>query len=249
MHRLATIKLSSPVIKIVNQADHAEVQYLDTQGQVHQVNAKYVVFSAQLKQAPRVIDGMTAQAPEQAALMTNLGYAHYSVHGVEVNGHPYKGAYDTWVHANDYTENDFTDFILGDWVASGGYKKTPSNSDTDIFTIYDPQPQSALGHYTTEDAARLAASAVDRLLDVAQPIFDPAVTSDPDWKNKTINTVYTNMWPFSVHIAEPGHYINKVKVMRKAFGRVFFASNNWVRRPLRKPCSAVTAAPTTCSST
>lgn len=223
---LATIRTSTPVIKIVNQPDHVEVQYLD-QGKVHQVNAQYVVFSAQLKQAPKVIEGFTQQAPEQAALMANLGYSHYSVHGVEIKGHPFTklGAYDTWMHATDYTTADPTDFILGRWVQTHGFKPVP-NDDTDILTIYHPLPQSAMGHYSAEDAAKIAAYGTERVLDEAQPIFDPAFTADPDWKNKSVVSITTNVWPYSCHIAEPGHYINKVKIMRKNFGRVFFANNN-----------------------
>jgi phytoene dehydrogenase-like protein len=223
---VATIKTSSPVVKIVNQPDHVEVQYLE-QGKLHQVNAQYVVFSSQLKEAPALIEGFAAQAPEQAGLMSSLGYSHYSVHGVEIKGHPYtkKGAYDTWMHAKDYSMADPSDFILGRWIETHGFKTVPTD-DTDILTIYHPLPQSAIGHYSVDDAAKLAAAATDRVLDEAQPLFDPAFSADPDWKNKNVISVTTNMWPFSIHIAEPGHYINKAKILRKNFQRVFFASNN-----------------------
>lgn len=32
---------------------------------------------------------MTKDAPEQARLMQDLGYSHYSVHAVKVKGHPF----------------------------------------------------------------------------------------------------------------------------------------------------------------
>jgi phytoene dehydrogenase-like protein len=223
---LATIKVSSPVVKITNQSDHADVRYVQN-GELHSVRGQYVIFAAELKFAPRIIDGLTEQSPAQAGLMSTLGYAHYSVHNVEVQGHPYKGAYDTWSHASDYTDADPTDMITGRWLELHGYKKKPLDSDTtDVFTIYHPLPQSALGNYSKEQAAQIAAAGVGRIFDLYKPLFDPSFTSPPDWKTKNIISVTTNPWPFSVHIAEPGHYSYKVNILKKAFGRVIFAHNN-----------------------
>ncbi len=223
---LVTIKVSSPVVKITNQADHVDIRY-SQDGEIHEVKAKYVVFAAQLKSAPKIIDGFAEKSPQQAALMSNLGYSHYSVHGVEIKGHPYRGAYDTWMHPVDYEENDPTDFILGRWVETHGFKKKlASTDDTDILTIYHPLPQEYLGAYSKEQAAQIAAEGTERVLNEAKQVFDPAYTSSPTWKNDSVISITTNMWPFSVHIAEPGHYISKVKILRKSFERVFFAHNN-----------------------
>jgi hypothetical protein len=174
-----------------------------------------------------VIDGFAEQAPEQAKLISELGYSHYSVHGVEIKGHPYvkNGSYDTWMHAKDYSDSDPTDFILGRWVATRGYKDFPKDNK-DILTIYHPLPQRVLGHYSAAEAAEIAATAVDRVLDEARPYFEPSFTADANWKNKNVISVSTNLWPYSVHIARPHYYTDKVKILRKPFGRVFFANNN-----------------------
>lgn len=35
---------------------------------------------------------------------------------MHVKGHPYRATYDTWTRASDYTEDDFTDVIIGRWM-------------------------------------------------------------------------------------------------------------------------------------
>jgi hypothetical protein len=41
-----------------------------------------------------------------------------------------------------------------------------------------------------------------------------------------VRSVETSRWPYSIHIAKPGHFIVEAKVLRRPLGRIFFANNN-----------------------
>jgi hypothetical protein len=217
---------SAPVGSIVNFDDHAEVTYA-YEGQNHRVHARYVIWAAQLHGAVKAIQDFNEKAPEQAGLMSALGYADYSVHNVKTKGHPYRASYDTWVWQPDSTVDQFTDFILGRWMDPEihGYLKyrdykTDPPDDLGVFTIYHPLPPSYVGRgYTKEQATQIAQDAVDRLVNVIMPIAAPGHPVN-------VTSVETNRWAYSVHIAEPGHYLNKAKILRQRFGRVFFGHNN-----------------------
>ncbi|MGZ3672581.1 MAG: FAD-dependent oxidoreductase [Bdellovibrionota bacterium] len=226
-HDNVSLQASSPVLHIKNGADGVDTTYAQN-GKAYSVHSKYLVFAAQLKFAPRIIDGFAAGAPEQAALMSSMAYSDYSVHAVEVKGHPYRLTYDTWTRATDANDHDFTDFILGRWMdpSLNGYdgfrdfkSDPPGNS---IITIYHPLPLGFTGSgYDDHQAKLVAAHAVSRLLQIYSPFLAQ------NYKTKfEILGVQTSRWPFSVHVAVPGHFIKKVKIMRKPFGRVFFGNNN-----------------------
>jgi phytoene dehydrogenase-like protein len=218
---------SSPVVKITNQLDGVEVQYVND-GKLMSVRAKYVVYAAQLKFAPKIIEHFAEDAPEQASLMAGMQYANYSVHAVEVKGHPYRGSYDTWTWQPSSTVEDFTDVILGRWLdptieGYNGYRDykadPPGNA---IMTIYHPLPLSKTGQgYTDEQAKSIAHYAVDRMLELYNPMLQERYHTQFD-----VLSVQTSRWPFSVHVAVPGHFSKKVKIMRRPFGRVYFGNNN-----------------------
>jgi hypothetical protein len=218
---------ASPVVKVVNGTNGVDTLYLSA-GHNVKVHSQYVVYAAQLKFAPRIIQGFAAGAPEQAALMSSMAYSDYSVHAVEVKGHPYRLTYDTWSNPTGATKDDFSDFILGRWMdpALNGYQgyrdfvtDPPGNS---IITIYHPLPLGYVGKgYTDAQAKATASHAVDRLLEIYNPVLEA------NWKTHfDVIAVQTSRWPFSVHVATPGHFLKKAKVMRKPFGRVFFGNNN-----------------------
>lgn len=227
--KLATLLTKSPAIRIVPGPDKTEVSYLHN-GNVHLAKAKYVVFAAQLKVAPKVIEGFAAESPNQAQLMSQLGYSHYSVHALHVEGHPFRATYDTWIRASDYTDNDPTDLILGRWMdpkmrGYEGYRdfqKDPEDS-RNIISIYQPLNQSwmANGAYNDEKAIEAARTATIRIEEIYSKL--PNTLYRGPMKIKKIET---SRWPYSVHIAGPGHYIEKAKILRKPFKTVFFANNN-----------------------
>jgi hypothetical protein len=194
-----------------------------------EAKAKYAVYAGQLKFAPQLIEDFKKDAPEQADLMSGLEYSHYSVHIVRTKGHPYRAAYDTWTRSADYTEKDFTDVILGRWMNPdiNGYEgmrdfsKNPPD-DNGVFTIYHPLPLTDVGEgYDEQQAKDIARYAVDRLLEQYNPMLAATWGSHID-----VVSVVTNRWPFSVHLARPGHFIHKVKIMRRPFHHVVFGNNN-----------------------
>jgi phytoene dehydrogenase-like protein len=223
-----SIRLRAGVTTIDPDKNDVTVTYVKN-GHAYRAHAKYAVHAAQLKLAPKIIRGFAEREPEQAKIFTDLDYAHYSVHAVIVKGHPYRATYDTWTHAADYTDDDFTDVILGRWMdpTINGYKgmrtfKKNPGDEAGIFTIYHPLPPKWIGSgYTQDQAESIAEHAVDRLLELYSPLLSTR------WHTKIkVRAVETNRWPFSVHVAAPGHFSKRVKIMRKPFGRVFFANNN-----------------------
>jgi hypothetical protein len=223
---LATIATKAPVAQIVSFDETAYVK----DGTTHLAHSKYVVFAAQLKIAPKVIKGFATDSPAQVSLINSLGYSHYSVHVLYVAGHPYRATYDTWLRPADYTDEDPTDMILGRWMdpkilGYEGYRDFTKNPDDDkgIFTIYHPLSQKWLadGAYSDEKAAEVARSAASRLDDLLSKL-PPSLFRGP----LDIKKIETNRWPLSVHIAAPGHYIERVRTLRKPYRRIFFASNN-----------------------
>ncbi len=245
--KIAVIRTKATVTRIQNFEDHVVVSY-NKDGESHQVEAKYAVFSAQLRLAPKIIEGL--EGTEQGDYMAGLTYAHYSVHAVFVKGHPYRATYDTWVNGDEYTDADrvrhekdcaddpkskkcigdaFTDVILGRWMdprikgyeGMRTFKKNPHDDDG-IMTIYHPLPASEVGQgYDDETAREFAERAVQRMVD----LWPPALGKKKLGRKIVVKSVETNRWPFSVHVARPGHF-KRVKVMRRPFKRVFFANNN-----------------------
>ena len=236
MRRHVTLLSGAPVAKIV-PGDINQVTYLlhsDLKSPLHRAKAKYIVYAAQLRSAPQIIEGFADGSPQQAQIMSDMGYSHYSVHNIEVKGHPYRLSYDTWTRANDYTENDFTDFILGRWVELKGYEGfrdfSADPQGNSVLTIYDPLALKWIGTgYTRDQAAQIADRAVNRLMQLYQPVFhslNPGSAKDPSKSEIHLMSVKTSRWPFSVHIAKPGHFIHEARILRKPYGNIFFANNN-----------------------
>ncbi|HAZ13424.1 MAG TPA: hypothetical protein DCY86_11590 [Bdellovibrionales bacterium] len=230
---LVTLKTQSTATKIMNEPSGARVQYVNG-GKLHEVSADYVVFAAQLRFAPRIIEGFTEKAPEQAAAMNALEYSHCFVHVVKVKGHPYRASYDTWVRPEDYKDIDFTDVILGRWMdpkikgyeGMRDFKKHPSDNDG-IFTIYHnfQHPDEWMQNrkdMIPENHYKLAAQlAVDGMIKNLSPMLKEK------WGTKIeVQSVETNRWPYSLMVVKPGHFSKFGKILRRPFGRVFFANNN-----------------------
>lgn len=219
--------LKAPVRKlgVTDSAAGVTVRY-NHGGRAHSVRADYAVFAAQLKLAPDLIENFSERAPEQAGLMKSLGYSNYSVHILHVSGQPYRATYDTWTRAADYSENDFTDLILGQWTdpkirGYEGYRdfaREPKIRDG-ILSIY--QPLSVKAGYSDAEAKALALRSAARLQELYAEM-PPSLWRGP----LKIQKIQTSRWPWSVHVAEPGHYTQKARVLRKPFGHVFFANNN-----------------------
>lgn len=237
--KLVKIKNKATVSSIVqtdNGENPVEVTYViqdeDGNRTTMKSKARFAVYAAQLKMAPKLVKGLKEKNPEQSALMEGMGYSHYSVHNAVVKGHPYRATYDTWVRAKDYTSDDFTDVILGRWMELNGYEGT-RNFEKDpagntILSIYHPLPQKWMGKsYNDLEAAQLAEKAVRRAIEVLRPGLEQQ-SKNAKKQDLTMEfmSVKTSRWPFSVHVAVPGHFLKKAKILRKPFGKVFFANNN-----------------------
>jgi hypothetical protein len=226
---LAGYKTDTPVTKIVNRGSRGVDVYYNSAGTLHKVNAKYVVFSAQLGVAPKLIEGLKEGAPEQAKLMSELGYSHYSVHSLFLDGHPFRASYDTWIRRKGYTEEDPTDFILARWMdpAILGYhgyrdfKKDPADNES-VISIYHPLPQSMIGKKYDEQQSKEIALHGLRIVNSVLSDLPGSLYRGP----LHVVKMETNRWPFSVHVAAPGHFLRKAKILRKPFGRIFFAHSN-----------------------
>lgn len=228
---LATLKTRSTARKVLQGADGVEVVYLE-RGKPRKAKAAYAVFAAQLKFAPRIVEGLERET-ERAAAIGALPFSHYSVHVVFTKGHPYRASYDTWIRFADYKETDIPDVILGRWMdpAIRGYeglrdfKKDPPD-DQGILTVYhpflhspEPPPQGSPKEDRHMEA--VAREAVDQLLRRFGPMLKE------NWGTRIeVSSVETNRWPYSIHVAKPGHFRNAARILRRPFGRVFFANNN-----------------------
>jgi hypothetical protein len=238
--KLATLRTNAAVTHVQNVDDHAVVSYnFAADSSRHEVTGKAVVFAAQLRLAPKIIEGF--KGTKQAELMESLGYANYSVHDVFVEGHPFRATYDTWTRPKDYDPSEFTDVILGRWMdpkikgyaayrkfkpgvdARGERAYTKNPKDTDgIMTIYHPLPLDQVGRgYGDDEAKEIATKAVKRMLE----LWPPSVEGQKWGQAIKVKSVETNRWPYSVHVAKPGHF-KRVKEMRKTYGRVVFGNNN-----------------------
>lgn len=229
---LVTIRTGAAARRILQSQKGVEVLYISG-GKAHKASADYAVFAAQLKFAPSIIEGLARQDPERAAAIAGMDYSHYLVHAVFVKGHPYRASYDTWTRPADYKGTDFTDLIVGRWMDRSirGYeglrdfKKDPPD-ENGILTIYHPYLHQQQNHAVTpekekEHVVQVARDAVDRLIKLYNPVLKENWNTSID-----VRSVQTNRWPFSIHVAKPGHFSKFAKILRKPLGRIFFATNN-----------------------
>jgi len=218
--RPVKINTKSAVSKIWDEPQGVRVQYIN-KGKLHEVTGSYLVFAAQIKLAPKLIDNFATLAPEKAQVINGLEYANYSVHTVNLNGNPYRLSYDTWTRPKDYTDKDFTDVILAQWIHTKGFTEDTDNQNG-IWTIYHPvSPEWKIEKYDDTEAVNLAKYAVHRLLELYSPMVKQLSGSEID-----ITSVQTNRWPISVHIATPGHFAYKAKILRQPVGHIYFGNNN-----------------------
>ncbi|MBI5595602.1 MAG: FAD-dependent oxidoreductase [Elusimicrobia bacterium] len=229
---LAKLKAGAAVRAIEESPEGVRVRYVEG-GKAREAEGAYAVFAAQLKFAPAIIRGLSERDPERAAAIAALEYSHYSVHVLFVKGHPYRASYDTWTRAADARPTDFTDVVVGRWAdpAIQGYrglrdfKKDPAD-DRGILTVYQPYRHREPGHSAApgvEDAhvEGVARAAAARL----KELYDPLLKAR--WGTSIeVRAAETSRWPFSVHVARPGHFSKLSKVLRRPFGKVFFANNN-----------------------
>ena len=233
---------SAPVtgIKIKNDSECRVETVFDQQSQLHTVCSDFVVFAAQLKDAPKVIENLAKFDHSKVEAISRLGYSHYSVHILHTKGHPFRETYDTWVRGKNYRPDHFTDLILGRWMNPKirGYNKfregTWVNGEIDyeqkeivvdgkeddhgILSIYHPLPPEYLNKpYDAKTAQDLMKQATIDMLREFQPLTTMKIEIV---KSEAIT------WPFSVHIPAVNFFSKDAKLLRRRTGRIFYAHSN-----------------------
>ena len=218
------------VVKIQHHETFVDVFYIKD-GKVHKTRAKYVVFSAPIKLAPKMIENFAQLAPDRVPMIDKLQMTHYLVHVLRVKGHPFRATYDLWLRDAKYTHDgplpDPTDVILGRWVdpkikgfqGMRDFKQDPAD-DRGILTVYHPLGAYAIGKGLDQaQVVRLAEHAVNRVKEVLGPVLKERWGTELD-----VELVETYRWPNSIHVVRPG-YLLETQTLIKPLGRIHFANN------------------------
>ncbi len=216
-----TLKTNSPVAKIIDSTNGVEVFYRSG-GEIHQVKASNLVFAAELKLAPKLIENFERTAPKHVKALEKLDYRNYLVVNVHVQGHPWKEAFDLWVRNDStYSKDKITDIIDGRYVEFEG-KHLVRTDDKGVLTVYLPISEEKTGKgFTNKETVQLAEEAVRQMLDSLNPIL-----AKNHQQPIQVLAVEANRWPYSIHVAAPGHFNERVKVLSTPVGNIYFAQNN-----------------------
>ncbi len=220
--KLVNIQTSAPLAKIRTTDAGVEV-YFVKDGVTHFAKAKTAVYSAQLKTGIQTIEDYEKIAPDHYATVKGLKYRHYVVVNAHVEGHPWKKSYDTWVRDDKtYSQKDFTDVIDGRWQDFHG-EDLPRTDNRGVLTIYDPLPEAALDDgLSNAKMTELTEKALENMKAILEPLDKKADDGSP----VNIIAAEINRWPYSIHLAEPGHFRTKAKILKQPVGNIYFANNN-----------------------
>lgn len=223
---LVTIETRAPLAKIKTVGTGADAYvefYYVKDGVTHFGKAKDAVFSAQLNVAAKTIEDFEKLAPEQFNEIKKIRYSDYLVINTHVEGHPWTQTYDTWVRNDaEYSQNEFTDIIDGRWQEFQG-TKIRRKDNRGVLTIYKPLPENWIREGMTAERV-LAAS--EEALAKMKNMIETADRLVAESDNVNILAAEVNRWPYSVHIAEPGHAIRRAKILKRPIGNILFANNN-----------------------
>jgi protoporphyrinogen oxidase len=220
---LVQFKTLAPVGNVENSTNGAKTSYMD--GSVYkQVSSDKVIFAAPVTLAPKIIKDLSAQDPEKANVISEIGMTDYAVHIVRLKGHPYRATYDTWV-ANSGDLSKPTDYILGRWQdpeirAYEGlrdFKKEPKD-DFGVITIYQPLGKSDGKHFSVDNNLKMVEGAVR---DMKLKLKDMVASAG---QKIEVELVESFRWPFSIHVVSPG-YLKKIPVLARPVGNIHFANN------------------------
>ena len=216
-------KTGAAVSRLKNVEAGVEVCYVDN-GSVKRVVGRQAVFAAPLKVAVKAIPELAIRAPRKLKLINGLEYRHYEVVNLHVLGHPWRDTYDLWMRDDQtYTKYEPTDLIEGRWMDFRG-GELPRSDDRGVLTVYYPLPAEAVGQgFADERVVQIAQRAALKAADVINPLIAKRYPGQPSIQ---VIAVEANRWPFSIHVAKPGHFANQSKILAAPVGRIFFASNN-----------------------
>ena len=212
---------TAPVGEVRNFPQGVEVCY-SLKGKTLKVRGKTAVLTAPLSVAKKGIKDLETLAPEKKKVLESLEYRNYQVVNLHVAGHPWRDTYDLWIRDDaTYSKKEPTDIIDGRWMDFRGQEK-PRTDNKGVITVYVPLPKEMVGKgYDNQATLEIAVSAAEK----AQAILNPLIARDGG-KPMQVLAVEANRWPFSIHIAAPGHFLKKAKVLAAPAGNIYFASMN-----------------------
>jgi len=214
-------KTSSPVGRIVNFPKGVRVCFQNN-GRSWRVEAKYAVFAAPIGIAPKIIQDIEIISPEKARAIESMEYRHYQVMNVHLMGHPWHDSYGLWIRNDStYSGSEVTDLIEGRWFDFEGNKK-PRTDDKGVLTLYNPLPKEDFNSGMTEAAVIARAEKAARELETLLNQMLLQMRKPPIH----ILAIEINRWPLAIHVVQPGYFSEKVDILKKPIGRIFFANNN-----------------------
>lgn len=194
---------NATIVAVSPQKNEVHVTYFQG-GELKTVAAKAVIMATPKFITRRLVEGLP-QAQSDA--MHQIHYIPYAVVNLIFDKQVFNKGYDTWCPGNQ-----FTDFIVSDWVIRNQPGYQPKFN---ILTCYTPLPEDDRGYLLTEVSARKIAQTV---LKDFQKLFPG---SDVD--------------PLEVHIYRRGHpmymstpklYTDVQPLVRHPMERVFFANTD-----------------------
>lgn len=218
-----TTKTRTAVARIKNIQGGVEVCYVEN-NRARRAIGRDAVFSAPLRVALHTMPELAEKAPEKQKLIQGLEYRNYQVVNLHVQGHPWQDTYDLWVREDKtYTRQDPTDLIDGRWMDFRG-EQQPRTDDKGVLTIYYPLPPEVVGQgFDRAMALKIAEQAAAKASKIINPLI---ALRHPGAQPIRILAIEANRWPFSIHIAAPGHLTMKSKILAEPLGRIQFANNN-----------------------
>lgn len=218
-HFYASLNSSVVRIKILKN-HHIAICYV-TQNKSYLVNAKYVVFSAPLFLANKLIDNLSSLDKEKYRAINKLDYRNYQVTNLLLKGHPLLDTYDLWVrNDNTYSKNNITDIIDGRWVDFKGSRIR--NDDKGVLTLYHPLPKEFLSKpYDRKTAISIA----EKDADTAKKLIDDLNKLQKNNRKVNILLIQANRWPYSIVIIKPNHFSHSA-LLGRPVGNIYFANNN-----------------------
>ncbi len=212
---------NSPVTEVLTTKDGVSVCFVKD-GKGVRVLAKYAVFAGPMSVAGKEMPQLAKLDPEKKKVIDEMQYRHYLVVNLHVAGHPWHKTYDLWTR-NDkiYSQEEPTDYIDGRWMDFDGNEKLRTDNKG-VITVYMPLSKEYVGKGLEEkEVVKMA----ERLAQKAQDTLNPLIVQDGG-KPMQILAVEANRWPFSIHLATPGHFLEKSEILSRPVGNIFYAGMN-----------------------
>lgn len=197
------IRTSSTVTGVMDDGDRVTIIYRGPGGKTHIIKADTVIMAVASRHLPKLVKGLPA---EKKRVISEISYASYIVGAVlckEVFWED-KG-YDMSVSGAF-----FTDVIDADWISRGG-KAHVNRRVPHVLSVYIPMGAAGRGDVMAGNTAIWKEKAI---ADIEKIV--------PGCRDK-IEDVRFYRFGHSMHVPAPGFLSDIVRILRRPFGRIFFA--------------------------